>query len=411
MMKTNDQGERQRFSDRIHTLSAHCGTVTGADSETVAGTPPLVNPIYQASVFTFQELDKVDKAMSGKEGYVYSRLANPNSEGLAADIRTLEGAEDARVFASGLGGIYTSLGALLEAGDHVVAARELYGGTYRIFNEELPRHGIEVDMVDTADLEAVERAFRPTTRLVYTETISNPTMGVAPLAGLAELAHAGGALLMVDNTFASPVVCRPLELGADIVVESATKYLSGHGDVLGGAVAGGKEAMERVRSASVMTGATLDPFAAWLIARGVRTLALRMERHCSSAKTVARWLVGRNEVGEVYYPGLDTHPQHAVASEMFAGLYGGMLSFVVPGGLEGAQRFVTGLDLITFAPSLADVTTTITHPALTSHRDIPAEQRRRLGIEDGLIRLSVGIESPIDIITDLETGLAKALEG
>lgn len=300
-------------------------------------------------------------------------------------------------------------------GDHVLSARTLYGGTYTFFQDDLPKRGVSVTFVDINDLPSAREALRPETKVVYCETISNPTMEVADLPALAEMAHEAGALLMVDNTFASPVLCRPLTLGADVVIHSGTKYLNGHSDGLSGVLAVARESddvpprqglAKRIRSMAEAYGPTPSPFDAWLLLRGIRTLSLRVQRHSENALKLARFLESHPKVTTVHYPGLESSTHHEVAKRVLSGGFGGMLSFEVTGGLEGARRFIDSLEMVELVPSLAGVSTTVSHPGKTSHRSIPLEERSPYGIGDGLIRVSTGIED----YADIEADFAQALE-
>ena len=389
---------------------------------------PASPPIFQTSVFEFESLERL-AAVEAEQGsgpprsFSYSRESNPTVATLERAVADLEGAEDAWAAASGMGAIFTTLWSLLAPGDHVLMAAEVYGGTYRAVAQELARFGVSFTQVDTTDLDAVRSALRPETRVLYVETISNPTLKVADLPALAELARLHGRCrLVVDNTFASPVLCRPLLLGADLVVESATKFMGGHGDVSLGVVAGSAELVTQVRRRGAVLGAMADPFAAWLVLRGLKTLALRVRRQSENALELARRLSAHPGVEKVYYPGLGAPAGHA--GRVLSGGFGAMVAFVlrdgtawghtVPGnaGASAAagvppavERFVRSLKLVRLVPSLGEVGTTISHPASTSHRAMPPEQRRRLGIVDTLIRVSVGAEDIEDIWADFDQAL------
>lgn len=373
-------------------------------------TPPKVSPLFASSVFTFESLEQLEEVYAGdKKGFVYSRIDNPGCRQLEVALAELENCEDALCFSSGMGAISSTLMALLEPGDHVIADRVLYGGTYSLLAEHLPKQGVKVTFADLQDPEETRSSFTDRTRLLYTETISNPLMEVANLPGLAALAHEKGALLVVDSTFASPWVCRPTEWGADVILHSATKYLNGHSDVTGGIVAGPAELIRKVQAVRGILGSSMSPFDAWLVLRGIRTLHLRMEAHCSNALRLARWLEGRKGVTKVHYPGLTSHRGHEMGQKIFGENFGGMLSFELEGGLGTASRFIAALKLVALAPSLAALATTVSHPGKTSHRSVPPEIREASGIGDGLIRLSAGIDSAEDIIGDLDQALEKAL--
>lgn len=401
-------GMSQVSSNKISpaTIAAHADEFLPASS-----TRPLTPPIYQTAVYVFPELDLADDVQEGRShGYLYSRMATPNGDLLEAVVARLEATEAAAACASGMAAIHAAILAVVPAGGHIVATRDIYGGTFSLFNAVLPRAGVSVTYADTCDPAATEEAFTPQTQALYVETLSNPTLRVADLPALAEIAHRRGALLIVDNTFASPYLVRPAELGADLVVNSATKYLNGHGDVLAGVVCGRSEHIRAARGLIAALGSNLDPFAAWLVARGIKTLPARMERHCANAQRVAEYLAAHPLVERVNYPGLKDHPQHELARRLMPRGFGGMLSFVVPGGGAGAAAFVRGAEMIKFAPSLADVATTLSHPGKTSHRALGPAERALAGVSDGLIRLSVGIEAPEDIIADLDRALARVAE-
>ena len=369
---------------------------------------PLTPPITLASVYAFESLEQVDAVWDGRQpGYVYGRFGTPNHAMLEATLADLEGAEAALVTASGMGALSAMLLGILKPGDHLVAGRDLYGSTTALLREQAPRWGIQVSFADAAEAAAVEAACTPATRAIFVEAISNPLLRLADLPGLARLARGRGLALLVDSTFASPALLRPLEHGATLVHHSATKYLSGHGDVTAGVLAGAAGPIGAARSEAVRIGLNLGPFDAWLTLRGVRTLALRMERHSTNALVLARFLAGRAEVRHVHYPGLPDHPQHALARELLPAGFGGMLAFELRGGAAAVARFFGALRLGEFAPSFGDVTTTWSYPTRTSHRPLSPEEQAKLGIDPGLVRLSVGIED----VEDLRDALATALDG
>lgn len=381
---------------RFETVAAHAGKW---DVPTV--TRPAAMPIYQTSVWAFPDLDTVEAVQTGKtRGYLYARNGQPNAEALGQAYAQLEGGEAGITAATGMGVIFAVLFALLEPGAHLVVTRELYGGTFALLEQELSRYQVAATYVDTNDLAAVEAAIRPETRLVYTESIANPCVTVADIPALATLCRRRGLKLVVDNTFATPYLMRPLEMGAHVSLSSATKFLGGHGDLMAGVAAGEQDLMEKARQTLVLNGAMLDPFAAWLTLRGIKTLHLRVERQSANALGLARFLAGHPRVTRVCYPGLQSHPLLPRGA-------GAMLSFEVRGGLAGANQLIRSLQMAEFVPSLGEVVTTVSHPALTSHRAMPPEQRALLGITDGLVRVNVGTEALDDIIADFGQALEQ----
>jgi len=379
---------------RFSTLCLHAGQqpdpTTGA----------IITPIYQTSTYVQEELGK-------HKGYEYARTQNPTREALERNIAAIEsGPENGGfAFASGMaaiGAIMTSL----KAGDHVVVSDNTYGGTFRLFDKVLKKFALSFSYVDTSDLPATERAFTPATRMLFVETPTNPIMRITDLAGAAALAKKHGARLVVDNTFASPALQRPIESGADIVVHSTTKYLNGHSDSVGGVVvAAGKDDIEWLRFVQNAEGAILSPFDSWLVLRGTKTLALRMARHNATGLALAQFLDAHPKVKHVYYPGLPSHPQHALASTQMAG-FGGMLAFEL-GSLEAARRLLNSVKLHALAESLGGVETLISHPATMTHASVPVDKRRELGISDGLVRISAGLEDLEDLTDDLTQALDR----
>jgi cystathionine beta-lyase/cystathionine gamma-synthase len=383
-----------------------------------ATTPPTVTqrpdsvPIYQAVTFSAADSDELaDIVTDHRPGYAYARIDNPTGSALAGAIADLEGAEAAYVFATGMAAIHAALLSTVSAGDRIVCTRNVYGTTRSLFTSVLARFGVHVDFVDATDALAVEAALRQTpTRVLYLESISNPTISVADIAALSALAHRHGALVVVDNTFASPYLCRPVELGADLVVESATKYLSGHSDVLAGAVAGSRERIAALRKVQTDTGATLAPFSAFLVLRGLPTLEIRMRRHAETAIRLARWLEGQPGVVRVYYPGLESHPQREIAARQFA-VGGGMLAFELAGGARGdgraaATAFIDALTIPVLTASLGSIHSIVVHPPRTTHRQLDDATLAASGIAPGLLRCSVGLEDA----EDLEADFAHAME-
>ncbi len=358
----------------------------------------VVEPIHLSTTFAKERLEDVEK------GYVYSRTGNPTREVLEKRLAALENGRYALAFSSGMAAETSIILSLLGKGDHIIAFDDLYGGTKRLFNKVMERFGIEVSYVDLRFTEALEEAFQDNTRLVWVETPTNPLMKLADIRAISDIAHAHDTLVVVDNTFASPYFQRPLELGADIVVHSVTKYIAGHSDVVGGAVVTNDEKLyKRLKFHQNALGAILSPFDSWLVLRGVKTLSLRMERHQYNAMNIARYLESHDMVDRVYYPGLESHPQHELAKRQMYG-YGGMLSFEIRGGLREAKRFVESLEIFSLAESLGGVESLIEIPALMTHASISRDERLKIGLRDSLIRVSVGIEDLDDLINDLERG-------
>ncbi len=361
-------------------------------------TGAIMPPVYQTSTYVQDALGEP------RAGYEYARVQNPTREALEANIAALEGGRHGAAFASGLAAIEAIL-KRLSAGDHVVSEENLYGGTHRMFTHVFERLGISFTFVDTADPDQVRDALRPETRLVYLETPTNPMMRVADIAAIAGIAHDAGVILAVDNTFASPYNQRPLELGADIVVHSSTKYLNGHSDVIGGiAVTNDDGIAADLRFMQKATGGVPGPWDAWLVLRGTKTLHLRMEAHNRNGQMVAQYLEQHPAVERVYYPGLPSHPQHERAGRQMRG-FTGMVSMEL-GSLKRARRVAERTRVFSLAESLGGVESLIGHPALMTHASVPAERRKAMGVTDGLVRLSVGIEDVEDLIADLEQALA-----
>jgi cystathionine gamma-synthase/O-acetylhomoserine (thiol)-lyase len=372
---------------------------------------PTSVPIYQTVTFSSADADELGAVTTRQvPGYSYGRLDNPTVHAYASAVAELEGAEAGFAFASGMAAIHAAIGTLVSAGDRVVASRSTYGTTRSQLASVFTRLGVRTDFVDVTDLAAVEAALASgPTRILYAETISNPTIVVADHAALAELAHRFGATYVVDNTFASPYLCRPLELGADLVCESATKYLSGHSDVMAGIVVGSEPLVGRIRDFQVDTGASLDPHAAFLAMRGLSTLALRMERHSSTAGSLAAWLEGRPGVSRVWHPSLASHPQHGVASQQLT-RGGGMLAFELAGGRAAGEAFIDTLTIPERTASLGSVFTIVSHPPSTTHRQLDDDALAAAGITPGLLRCSVGLEDLDDLVADFEAALGAALE-
>lgn len=363
---------------------------------------PLVPPLIQSSTF-----------MAGGPGdeVLYTRYGNnPLQLLVGRKVAELEGAEAGLVLGSGMAAISMTVLALVRSGDHVVASSHLYGTTLTLLRDELPRRGIETTLVDPSSGRGWRSALRESTRLIYLEAPTNPTLRVVDLGPIVELAHARGLTLVMDATFATPVNLRPLEIGVDVVVHSATKYLGGHHDLVGGVVAGTRSVVDEVAETMKVYGPAADPHMVWLLDRGLRTLDVRVRRHNENAMAIARWLEGRDEVGAVLYPGLESHPDHVVASELFrAGDgFGGMVSFVLSGGGKAADRFVGALELVRAAPSLGGATSLVSQPRYTSHVGLSAAERASWGIPDGFVRLSVGLEDADDLLRDLEQALESS---
>ena len=343
-------------------------------------------------------------ALGHEPGYIYARNTNPTVEAFEQKIRALEGADDATAFATGMAAIGNTLFALLQPGDRVVSVKDTYGGTSQIFLNTLPRWGVEVALCDTADADAIETAIKKGCALLYLETPTNPTLKVQPIARLAAAGHKVGAVVVVDNTFATPMNQNPLALGADLVIHSATKYLGGHADAMGGALCGRKDLVRTVFHHREINGASLDPMSAYLLLRGMKTLSLRIERQNASAMTIARWLERHPRVSQVNYPGLESHPQHEIAAEQMRG-FGGMLSFALRGGWDDVKCVLPKFKLMHRAANLGAVETVGGPPATTSHVECSPEERAAMGIPEGLIRYSVGIEAVDDLIADLSQAL------
>ncbi len=361
-------------------------------------TGAIIVPIYQTSTFVQEGLGK-------NKGYEYARTLNPTRAALEKNLAALEAAQSGHAYASGMAAIH-NLMLLLKPGDHVLAGHNMYGGTFRLFERVLKDSGLEFSYVNTSRPAEVERDFRPNTRLVFIETPTNPVMEMTDIAAIAHIAHSHNALLAVDNTFMSPYLQQPLRLGADAVVHSTTKYLNGHSDGVGGALLVNDPVMgEQLRFLQNAAGGVMAPFECWLVLRGVKTLALRMERHCKNGMAIAQYLNQHPKVRKVYYPGLPTHPQYDLARRQMKG-FGGMLAFET-GSLSNARTVLESVRICSLAESLGGVETLISHPATMTHASVPAEVRESLGITDGLVRISVGVEDVDDLIADLDQALQR----
>ena len=388
-------------------LSSSTLSVWAGEGESLVQGATQVPVVYSAA-YGYSDVDAwLDVALGRKPGHIYSRNTNPTVHAFEEKVRILEGAEAATSFATGMAAVSNTLFALLGPGDRVVSVKDTYGGTNRLFLDFLPRVGVEVELCDTSDHEQIEAAIAQGCRLVYLETPTNPTLKVMDIARVAAAAHEAGAVVVADNTFATPINQNPLALGADLVLHSATKFLGGHADALGGVVCGGPELVARVFHYREITGATLDPMAAYPLIRGMKTLALRIGRQNESALRIAQWLQEQPAVAAVYYPGLATHLHHDVAARQMRG-YGGVLSFMLEGGFEAVKRVLPRLKLAHRAANLGAVETVAGPPATTSHVECTAEERKAMGIPEGLIRYSVGIEDAGDLIADLTQAFAVA---
>ncbi|ASS38601.1 methionine gamma-lyase [Fusobacterium sp. oral taxon 203] len=387
----------------LGTTAIHAGTL-----KNLYGT--LAMPIYQTSTFIFDSAEQGGRRFALEEdGYIYTRLGNPTTTVLENKIAALEEGEAAVATSSGMGAISSTLWTVLKAGDHIVTDKTLYGCTFALMNHGLTKFGVEVTFVDTSNLDEVKKAMKKNTRVVYLETPANPNLKIVDLEALAKLAHTNpNTLVIVDNTFATPYMQKPLKLGADIVVHSVTKYINGHGDVIAGLVITNKELADQIRFVGLkdMTGAVIGPQEAYYIIRGMKTFEIRMERHCKNARAVADFLNKHPKIQKVYYPGLETHPGYEIAKKQMKD-FGAMISFELKGGFEAGKTLLNNLSLCSLAVSLGDTETLIQHPASMTHSPYTKEEREAAGITDGLVRLSVGLENIEDIIADLEQGLAK----
>ncbi len=368
---------------------------------------PVIPPIYQVSTFSFESANHGASLFAGREkGYIYSRMGNPTVEALEKNVAALEGGYAGLACGSGMAAIHTALATLLKSGDHIVCADAVYGPTCTLVESILSQMGVESTIVDTSDLEAVEKAMRPNTKVVYLESPGNPTLVITDIAAVSKIAHAHGAEVVIDNTFMSPILQQPFKLGADVIVHSLTKFLNGHADVVGGMIVVKREEQcYEFRKMLNHLGGVLPPFESFLVHRGIKTLSLRMKRHCESAMKVAQYLESHSAVEWVRYPWLDSHPQQEIAKKQMSG-GGAVVSFSLKGGLEAGKRMMNCVRLCGLAVSLGGVESLIQHPAGMTHASMGPEARKRANITDGLVRISVGVEDVDDIIADLDQALA-----
>ena len=366
-------------------------------------------PIYQSSTFAFESAEQGAARFAGREkGFIYTRIGNPTIRALEESLATLEGGFDASATATGMAAVTTIYTALLDKDAHVVGTASIYGPSRTILENEFSRFGVRADFVDTSDVRNIEKCLRPETRLLFIETPSNPTLAITDIKACARLVRDKGITLVVDNTFSSPLLQNPLALGADVVIHSLTKFINGHSDVVGGIIIAREEALhQRLRKVLVLMGGTMDPHQAWLVLRGVRTLALRVDRSQENAARLAPWLVAHPKVRWVNYPGLESHPQHALAKEQMKG-FGSMICFGLHGGYEPGRKMINAVELCTLAVSLGGIESLIQHPASMTHAGLPKEHREMAGITDDLIRLSVGCEGVEDLQEDLRQALEQA---
>jgi len=383
------------------TKSVHAGEKPDANTGAVA------TPIYETSVFAFSSTRELVEVVSKEKlGYIYTRWDNPTVRAAEKKTAELEDAEDAAVFSSGMAAITSTLLTIVSSGDHVVSTRDLYGGTLQFFRNILPKFGVEVSLAEATDFDEMASMVRKNTKVIYAETPTNPTLKIVDLSKIARLGKKKGLITVIDSTFASPFNMKPLQLGIDVVVHSATKYLGGHNDVTAGVACTSEDFIKKLKETRKILGGTLDPFAAWLLLRGLKTLGLRMERHNSNGMQIAKYLEKNPKVKRVYYPGLRSHPQHAIAKKQMKG-FGGVVSFEIRGDSQKTMNFVENLRLCSLAASLGGTETLVTQPVTSSHYFVSAEDRKKAGITDQLVRLALGIEDPEDIIADLDQAFSE----
>tara|TARA_R110002126_G_scaffold10245_90_gene46847 strand:- start:1939 stop:3132 length:1194 start_codon:yes stop_codon:yes gene_type:complete len=387
-----------------HTLCIHAGK-----EKNQHGT--LATPLYQTSTFVFDNAEQGAARFAGEqEGFIYTRLGNPTTRELEQKVAALEGMDDAAATATGMGAVAASTMAFLQHGDHLIASKAIYGCSFALFNHMFARYGIEVSFVDMTDHAAIAAALKPNTKMLFAETPINPNLVVLDLAFIGQFCQQHQLISVVDNTFLTPLLQQPAKYGIDIVIHSATKYLNGHGDVVAGIIVANNENIATIKMTTLKDmGATISPHDAWLIIRGLKTLAVRMERHCQNAQQVAEFLQAHPAVKEVYYPGLPTHPGYRFLGEQMQGA-GGVLAFELNASLEQSRYFINQCRLLSLAVSLGDAESLIQHPASMTHSPYSPEERQMAGISDGLIRVSVGLEHVADIIADLEQALTKMLQ-
>ncbi len=394
----SDQSKFKGFS----TKSVH----SGEKVDPITGS--VTTPIYQTSNFAFKNTrDLLDLMNEKREGYIYTRYGNPTTRAVEQKLAELENVEDSVAFSSGMAAISSAIMTAVSSGDHIVSIRDIYGGTFVLLDSVLPRFGVETTFVDTLSFNEMEEAIKDNTKLIYVESPTNPMLKIVDLNRVGKLGRELEVKTVIDNTFSSPYNQQPVKFGFDIIVHSATKYLGGHNDLTAGIVCGEEEFIKEVRDNLKIFGGVLDPHCAFLLLRGIKTLAVRVEKQNRNGMKVARYLESNPKVNRVYYPGLISHPQHELAMRQMTG-FGDVVSFELNCDLEATTRFVDSLKLVFLTPSLGGTETLITQPATTSHYKVPKEERLKQGITDGFIRLSLGIEDPVDIIADLEQALEKA---
>ncbi len=389
----------------IETQIVHGGNIV----DPITGS--LTTPVYQTSTFVFKNAEEAADKFANKTqpgAYIYTRVGNPTQAQMEDKVALIEGGEAALAFSSGVGAITTTILTLCSQGDHIVAANSIYGSSYAFLGKHCKRFGINTTFVDATNTENIKKAMTKDTKVVYIESPSNPVLDLVDIEEASKIAHQYNALLVIDSTFASPYSQKPIKLGADIVLHSATKYINGHGDVIAGIIIGKKDILDKVRFDGIMdtTGACISPFDAWLIIRGLKTLGIRVRRSTSTALEVAKFLEKHPKIEAVYYPGLESHPQHELAKKQMTD-FGSIISFEVKGGVEAGRQLMNNVEVCTLAVSLGDAETLIEHPASMTHKQIPKEERLKAGITDGLVRLSIGLEDKEDIIEDLGNALDK----